>query len=129
MDVPRAEDTVAAMYVEDDFGRPDVVTSLSRLRAAFPVSTCNAVLCDSNPTSFTKHDVALRSLGLWRSRETAVTKAAAFLMSLNPGTPPPDAEPRSTSASCEECWIDLTQLTPKLALQSVGDAIQMQYEK
>jgi hypothetical protein len=125
-----AESVVLAMHAHDDFGRPDVVTSFSELRTAFPTASIDAVLTDPvHAACLARQTVAHRSIDLWRRRDVTITKAAAFLMCLNPGVPPPDAEPRAASLSREECWIDPTLLPPARALEVISKAIQAQYEK
>jgi hypothetical protein len=124
-----AESVVLAMHAHDDFGRPDVVTSFSELRTAFPTASNDAVLDPVHAACLARQTVAHRSVDLWRRRDVTITKAAAFLMCLNPGVPPPDAEPRAASLSREECWIDPTLLPPARALEVISKAIQAQYEK
>lgn len=127
----RAEDTVLAMHSEDDFGRPDVVTSMAFLRSAYPVDESRAAFVLSGPEQallVARQASTSRSLKLWRSKDRSVTKAAGLIMCLYPWTPPPDAEPRTHQAPVEVCWLDTSNLQLKQALEVIGAAMQAQYE-
>ena len=132
MDVlSRAEDTVLAMHSEDDFGRPDILTSISFLRSAFPLEESHASFTLSGPAQnalIARQKAVSRSLKLWKDRDqtVTVTKAAGLIMCLYPWTPPPDAEPRTHPT--EVCWLDTSNMQLKDALETIGNAMQAQYE-
>lgn len=132
MDVlSRAEDTVLSMHSEDDYGRPDVLTSMSYLRSAFPVEESRASMTLSGPEQAMialRQTSAAQSLRLWKCKDRTVTKAAGLIMCLYPWTPPPDAEPRNHQSPIQVCWLDTSHLQLKPALDAIGVAMHAQYE-
>lgn len=64
----------------------------------------------------------------WRMKERMKTVSVALVMCLNVGVDPPDIVKTQPCAKLE-CWIDpLTMSGPK-ALESIGQALQAQYER
>ena len=64
----------------------------------------------------------------WRQRERTKTTAAALVLCLNIGVDPPDAV-RVPPCARLECWVDPGSMAPPKALETVGQALQAQYER
>jgi Raptor N-terminal CASPase like domain len=64
----------------------------------------------------------------WRLKERMKTANCALIMCLNIGTDPPDVVKTSPCAR-KECWIDPTSTSRSKARESIGKALQEQYEK
>ena len=64
----------------------------------------------------------------WRQRERTKTTAAALVLCLNIGVDPPDAV-RVPPCARLECWVDPGSMAPPKALETIGQALQAQYER
>ncbi|CAG9584299.1 unnamed protein product [Danaus chrysippus] len=64
----------------------------------------------------------------WRVKEKYKTHCVALVLCLNVGVDPPDVVKTQPCARLE-CWIDPNSLSPTKALESIGHALQSQYER
>ncbi|XP_013169289.1 PREDICTED: protein raptor homolog [Papilio xuthus] len=64
----------------------------------------------------------------WRVKEKYKTHCVALVLCLNVGVDPPDVVKTQPCARLE-CWIDPNSLSPGKALESIGHALQSQYER
>ncbi|CAG5031418.1 unnamed protein product [Parnassius apollo] len=64
----------------------------------------------------------------WRVKEKYKTHCVALVLCLNVGVDPPDVVKTQPCARLE-CWIDPNSLSPSKALESIGHALQTQYER
>ncbi|KAJ8730439.1 hypothetical protein PYW07_017477 [Mythimna separata] len=64
----------------------------------------------------------------WRVKEKYKTHCVALVLCLNVGVDPPDVVKTQPCARLE-CWIDPQSLSPSKALESIGHALQSQYER
>ncbi|KAM3956954.1 LOW QUALITY PROTEIN: regulatory associated protein of MTOR complex 1 [Aphomia sociella] len=64
----------------------------------------------------------------WRVKEKYKTHCVALVLCLNVGVDPPDVVKTQPCARLE-CWIDPNSLSPSKALESIGHALQSQYER
>ena len=64
----------------------------------------------------------------WRVRDRFKTAAVALVLCLNVGVDPPDVI-KPTPCARVECWIDPFSMSPQKALDSIGKALQLQYER
>ncbi|KAK4532709.1 hypothetical protein CCYA_CCYA13G3566 [Cyanidiococcus yangmingshanensis] len=64
----------------------------------------------------------------WRVRDRLKTAAVALILCLNVGVDPPDVI-KPTPCARMECWIDPFSMSPQKALDSIGKALQLQYER
>ncbi|XP_013143026.1 PREDICTED: regulatory-associated protein of mTOR, partial [Papilio polytes] len=64
----------------------------------------------------------------WRVKEKYKTHCVALVLCLNVGVDPPDVVKTQPCARLE-CWIDPNSLSPGKALESIGHALQTQYER
>ncbi|CAH2236508.1 jg21266 [Pararge aegeria aegeria] len=64
----------------------------------------------------------------WRVKEKYKTHCVALVLCLNVGVDPPDVIKTQPCARLE-CWIDPNSLSPSKALESIGNALQTQYER
>ncbi|GBP30766.1 Regulatory-associated protein of mTOR [Eumeta japonica] len=64
----------------------------------------------------------------WRIKEKYKTHCVALVLCLNVGVDPPDIVKTQPCARLE-CWIDPLSLSPSKALESIGQALQGQYER
>ncbi|XP_045771418.1 regulatory-associated protein of mTOR isoform X1 [Maniola jurtina] len=64
----------------------------------------------------------------WRVKEKYKTHCVALVLCLNVGVDPPDVIKTQPCARIE-CWIDPNSLSPTKALESIGNALQTQYER
>eukprot|EP01128_Nolandella_sp_AFSM9_P005900 TRINITY_DN2944_c0_g1_i1.p1 TRINITY_DN2944_c0_g1~~TRINITY_DN2944_c0_g1_i1.p1 ORF type:complete len:860 (+),score=160.14 TRINITY_DN2944_c0_g1_i1:42-2621(+) len=64
----------------------------------------------------------------WRMRERMKTVSVALTLCLNIGVDPPDVI-KTTPCSVLESWIDPYSMPPAKALDAIGKALQMQYER
>ncbi|XP_049869335.1 regulatory-associated protein of mTOR [Pectinophora gossypiella] len=64
----------------------------------------------------------------WRVKEKYKTHCVALVLCLNVGVDPPDVVKTQPCARLE-CWIDPNSLSPSKALESIGHALQAQYER
>ncbi len=64
----------------------------------------------------------------WRVRDRLKTAAVALILCLNVGVDPPDVI-KPTPCARIECWIDPFSMSPQKALDSIGKALQLQYER
>ncbi|KAL3211189.1 hypothetical protein MRX96_000869 [Rhipicephalus microplus] len=64
----------------------------------------------------------------WRMKERMKTVSVALVMCLNIGVDPPDVVKTQPCARLE-CWLDPLQSPPQKALESIGAALQKQYER
>lgn len=64
----------------------------------------------------------------WRVKEKYKTHCVALVLCLNVGVDPPDVVKTQPCARLE-CWIDPLSLSPSKALESIGHALQSQYER
>lgn len=64
----------------------------------------------------------------WRMKERMKTVSVALVLCLNVGVDPPDIVKTQPCARLE-CWIDPMSMPPAKALESIGAALQTQYER
>ncbi|XP_075973067.1 regulatory associated protein of MTOR complex 1 [Anticarsia gemmatalis] len=64
----------------------------------------------------------------WRVKEKYKTHCVALVLCLNVGVDPPDVV-KTQPCARHECWIDPQSLSPSKALESIGHALQSQYER
>jgi regulator-associated protein of mTOR len=64
----------------------------------------------------------------WRMKERMRTISAALVMCLNIGVDPPDVVKPQPCARLE-CWLDPLAMPPQKALDTIGNALQQQYER
>ncbi|XP_037293726.1 protein raptor homolog isoform X3 [Manduca sexta] len=64
----------------------------------------------------------------WRVKEKYKTHCVALVLCLNVGVDPPDVVKTQPCARLE-CWIDPQSMSPSKALESIGHALQSQYER
>ncbi|CAB3223509.1 unnamed protein product [Arctia plantaginis] len=64
----------------------------------------------------------------WRVKEKYKTHCVALVLCLNVGVDPPDVV-KTQPCARHECWIDPQSLSPTKALESIGHALQSQYER
>lgn len=64
----------------------------------------------------------------WRMKERMKTVSVALVMCLNIGVDPPDVVKTQPCARLE-CWLDPLQSPSQKALESIGAALQKQYER
>ncbi|XP_064071828.1 regulatory-associated protein of mTOR isoform X2 [Vanessa tameamea] len=64
----------------------------------------------------------------WRVKEKYKTHCVALVLCLNVGVDPPDVVKTQPCARLE-CWIDPNSLSPTKALETIGHALQTQYER
>ncbi|GJD07908.1 Regulatory-associated protein of mTOR [Galdieria sulphuraria] len=64
----------------------------------------------------------------WRIRYRLKTVCVALVVCLNVGVDPPDVVKPKPCARLE-CWIDPTALPSQKAIESIGKALQLQYER
>ncbi|XP_068631732.1 regulatory-associated protein of mTOR [Battus philenor] len=89
---------------------------------------------DDLPLSFNKPrhtepiQGAERAEHSWRVKEKYKTHCVALVLCLNVGVDPPDVVKTQPCARLE-CWIDPNSLSPSKALESIGHALQTQYER
>lgn len=67
-------------------------------------------------------------INTWRLKERMKTSGVALVICLNNGVDPPDVQKPNPCAR-KECWIDTTDLNKSKAVESIGVALQQQYEK
>ncbi|XP_066914633.1 regulatory-associated protein of mTOR-like [Clytia hemisphaerica] len=67
-------------------------------------------------------------LQTWRLKERIRTVSVALVLCLNVGVDPPDVVKTNPCARME-CWIDPLTLNPQKALDTIGNALQQQYER
>ncbi|KCV69417.1 hypothetical protein, variant [Fonticula alba] len=71
---------------------------------------------------------ASKHLDNWRLRERIRTAGAALVVCLNIGVDPPDVL-RTTPCARLQCWTDPFDATPPKALEKIGKALNLQYER
>jgi regulator-associated protein of mTOR len=64
----------------------------------------------------------------WRMKQRMKTVSVALVVCLNIGTDPPDVVKTSPCARLE-CWVDPFSMSAHKALETVGNALQKQYER
>lgn len=64
----------------------------------------------------------------WRMKERMKTVSVALVLCLNVGVDPPDIVKTQPCARLE-CWIDPSTMSGPKALESIGQALQVQYER
>lgn len=64
----------------------------------------------------------------WRVKEKYKTHCVALVLCLNVGVDPPDVV-KTQPCARHECWIDPQALSPSKALETIGHALQSQYER
>eukprot|EP00871_Galdieria_phlegrea_P005516 jgi/Galph1/5966/GphlegSOOS_G4585.1 len=64
----------------------------------------------------------------WRIRYRLKTVCVALVICLNVGVDPPDVVKPKPCARLE-CWIDPTSVSSQKAIESIGKALQLQYER
>ena len=64
----------------------------------------------------------------WRMKERMKTVSVALVCCLNVGVDPPDIV-RTSPCARMECWLDPGAEPPQKALESIGKALQSQYER
>ncbi|CAN0418679.1 unnamed protein product, partial [Discosporangium mesarthrocarpum] len=69
-----------------------------------------------------------RQNATWRFRERMRTANVGLIMCLNIGTDPPDSL-KTEPCAAKECWIDPSSMSRSRARESIGRALQDQYEK
>ncbi|XP_019770949.1 regulatory-associated protein of mTOR isoform X2 [Dendroctonus ponderosae] len=65
---------------------------------------------------------------IWRMKERMKTVSVALVLCLNVGVDPPDIVKTQPCARLE-CWIDPLTMSGQKALDSIGQALQTQYER
>ncbi|XP_072932335.1 regulatory-associated protein of mTOR isoform X2 [Epargyreus clarus] len=89
---------------------------------------------DDQPLSFDKprHNEPIkgaeREEHSWRVKEKYKTHCVALVLCLNVGVDPPDVVKTQPCARLE-CWIDPNSLSQTKALETIGHALQSQYER
>lgn len=73
-------------------------------------------------------DTVQKKIAKWRMRERMKTGSVALVYCLNIGVDPPDVI-KTEPCARQECWIDPTVLPAQKALESIGKALQAQYER
>ncbi|XP_050315215.1 regulatory-associated protein of mTOR [Anthonomus grandis grandis] len=64
----------------------------------------------------------------WRMKERMKTVSVALVLCLNVGVDPPDIVKTQPCARLE-CWIDPLSISGQKALENIGQALQLQYER
>ncbi|CAK1546886.1 unnamed protein product [Leptosia nina] len=88
----------------------------------------NLPLCFNQPRHTEPIKGADREEHTWRVKEKYKTHCVALVLCLNVGVDPPDVVKTQPCARLE-CWIDPNSLSPTKALESIGHALQTQYER
>jgi len=73
-------------------------------------------------------DPSQKKIAKWRMRERMRTVSVALIYCLNIGVDPPDSAKTDPCARME-CWIDPLSQAPPKALENIGKALQVQYER
>lgn len=69
-----------------------------------------------------------RKVVQWRMQQRMKTVSVLLTLCLNVGVDPPDVVKASPCARME-CWLDPHQFPPQKAIDSIGKALQIQYER
>lgn len=85
-------------------------------------------LCFDKPRHLEPIKGAERVEHTWRVKEKYKTHCVALVLCLNVGVDPPDVVKTQPCARLE-CWIDPQSLSASKALESIGHALQSQYER
>ncbi|XP_045497811.1 regulatory-associated protein of mTOR [Colias croceus] len=85
-------------------------------------------LCFNQPRHTEPIIGAEREEHTWRVKEKYKTHCVALVLCLNVGVDPPDVVKTQPCARLE-CWIDPNSLSPTKALETIGHALQSQYER
>lgn len=85
-------------------------------------------LCFDEPRHLEAIKGAERVDHTWRLKEKYKTHCVALVLCLNIGVDPPDVV-KTQPCSRLECWIDPQSLSPAKALETIGHALQVQYER
>eukprot|EP00698_Gefionella_okellyi_P000460 TRINITY_DN1041_c0_g1_i1.p1 TRINITY_DN1041_c0_g1~~TRINITY_DN1041_c0_g1_i1.p1 ORF type:complete len:1112 (+),score=196.08 TRINITY_DN1041_c0_g1_i1:55-3390(+) len=93
-----------------------------------PKTSCSMYFCDEKHGSVAPTPIVDERLSSWRVKERMKTSSVALVMCLNIGVDPPDVV-KPTSCARLECWIDPGKSTAQKATESIGKALQAQYER
>lgn len=129
-DTPLESEDLQRSVYDDDLEEAEEVTEISDLDAAaedraLPIAFNAPRHLEIGQGDFSIDSVAASS---WRMRERMKTVSVALVICLNVGVDPPDVTKTQPCARVE-CWVDPTTLNPQRAIETIGNALQKQYER